>query len=109
MSHYSAAKAAVIGFTQALAYELADYGITANCLCPGITESTGVWRTVSASYSKDMNLPMAEVIKKFTAKVPLKRLAKVEDIVAVTLFVASEGADYMTGQAINVTGGREMH
>lgn len=109
LSHYSAAKAAIIGFTQALAYELADYGITVNCLCPGITEGTGVWSTVSVGYSKDLNLPMAEVVKKFTAKVPLKRLAKVEDIVAVTLFLASEGADYMTGQAINVTGGREMH
>ncbi len=40
---------------------------------------------------------------------PLKRLAKIEDIIAVTLFLASDGADYMTGQAINVTGGREMH
>jgi NAD(P)-dependent dehydrogenase (short-subunit alcohol dehydrogenase family) len=109
LSHYSAAKAAVIGFTQALAYELADYGIRVNCLCPGITESTGVWSTVSVDYSRDMNLPMEEVVKKFTAKVPLKRLAKVEDIVAVTLFLASSGSDYMTGQAINVTGGREMH
>jgi NAD(P)-dependent dehydrogenase (short-subunit alcohol dehydrogenase family) len=43
------------------------------------------------------------------SKVPLKRLAKTEDIVAVTLFLASEGADYMTGQASNVTGDREMH
>jgi len=109
LSHYSAAKAAVIGFTQALAYELADYGITVNCLCPGITEGTGVWSTVSSGYSKDLNLPVAEVVKKFTGKVPLKRLAKIEDIVAVTLFLASDGADYMTGQAINVTGGREMH
>jgi NAD(P)-dependent dehydrogenase (short-subunit alcohol dehydrogenase family) len=109
LSHYSAAKAAIIGFTQALAYELADYGIMVNCLCPGITESTGVWSTVSAGYSKDLNLPMDEVVKKFTAKVPLKRLARVEDIVALTLFMASPGADYMTGQAINVTGGREMH
>jgi NAD(P)-dependent dehydrogenase (short-subunit alcohol dehydrogenase family) len=109
LSHYSAAKAAIIGFTQALAYELVDYGITVNCLCPGITESTGVWSTVSAGYSKDLNLPMDEVVKKFTAKVPLKRLAKIEDIVALTLFLASPGADYMTGQAINITGGREMH
>lgn len=109
LSHYSAAKAAIIGFTQALAYELADYGITVNCLCPGITESTGVWSTVSAGYIKDLNLPREEIVKKFTAKVPLKRLAKIEDVVAVTLFLASEGADYMTGQAINVTGGREMH
>jgi len=49
------------------------------------------------------------VKSKFAAKVPLKRLARIEDVVAVTLFLASEGADYMTGQAINVTGGREMH
>ena len=109
LSHYSAAKAAIIGFTQALAYELADFGINVNCLCPGITENTGVWSTVSAGYVKELNLPREEIVKKFTAKVPLKRLAKVEDIVAVTLFLASPGGDYMTGQAINVTGGREMH
>jgi len=109
MSHYSSAKAAIIGMTQALAYELADYGITVNCLCPGITENTGVWSNVSSGYVKNLNLPMEEVVKKFTAKVPLNRLARIEDLVAVTLFLASKGADYMTGQAINVTGGREMH
>ena len=109
MSHYSAAKAAIIGLTQALAHELAADGITVNCLCPGITESTGVWDNVSAGYIKNLNLPEEEVIKKFTAKVPLGRLAKIKDVAAVTLFLASEGADYMTGQAVNVTGGREMH
>ncbi len=109
MSHYSAAKAAIMGMTQALAYELADYGITVNCLCPGITENTGVWSNVSSGYVKNLNLPIEEVVKKFTAKVPLNRLARIEDLVAVTLFLASKGADYMTGQAINVTGGREMH
>lgn len=109
MSHYSAAKAAIIGLTQALAYELADYGINVNCLCPGITENTGVWDNVSAGYIKNLNLGKEEVIKKFTEKVPLKRLAKIQDIVALTLFLASDGADYMTGQAINITGGREMH
>jgi NAD(P)-dependent dehydrogenase (short-subunit alcohol dehydrogenase family) len=109
MSHYSSAKAAIIGMTQALAYELADYGINVNCLCPGITENTGVWSNVSSGYVKNLNLPIEEVVKKFTAKVPLNRLARIEDLVAVTLFLASKGADYMTGQAINVTGGREMH
>jgi len=54
-------------------------------------------------------MPIDDIIKKFTAKVPLGRLATIEDVVAVTLFLASAGADYMTGQAINVTGGREMH
>ena len=100
---------AIIAFTQALAYELAGDNINVNCLCPGITEATGVWSNVSSGYVKNMDLSMEEVVKTFSAKVPLKRLAKVSDIVAVTLFLASSGADYMTGQAINVTGGREMH
>ncbi|MCK4983112.1 MAG: SDR family oxidoreductase [Victivallaceae bacterium] len=109
MSHYSAAKGAIIGFTQALACELADDGINVNCVCPGITEDTGVWSNVSAGYIKNLEMPRVEVIKKFSAKIPLKRLAKIKDVVAVTLFMASSGADYMTGQAINITGGREMH
>lgn len=109
MSHYCAAKGAIIAFTQALAFELASYNINVNCLCPGITDNTGVWDTCSAGYIKDMNLPREEVVDKFTAKIPLGRLASIEDVSSVTVFLASKGADYMTGQAINVTGGREMH
>lgn len=109
MSAYSAAKAGIIGFTQALAFELAGDGIRVNCVCPGITMDTGVWQNVSADYVKNMGLPIDEIVKKFTAKVPLGRLAKIEDVVAVTVFLASEAADYMTGQAVNITGGREMH
>ena len=109
MSHYSAAKAAIIGFTQALAYELADSNINVNCVCPGITIDTGVWDKVASGYAEKLNLPLEKVIERFTAKVPLKRLTTVEDTVSVTVFLASKGADYMTGQAINITGGREMH
>lgn len=109
LSAYSAAKAAIIGFTQALAYELAGDGIRVNCVCPGITEATGVWSQVSADYVRSMNLSVQEVVEKFTGKVPLGRLARVEDVVNVACFLASDRAGYMTGQAINVTGGREMH
>jgi NAD(P)-dependent dehydrogenase (short-subunit alcohol dehydrogenase family) len=56
-----------------------------------------------------MNLPREEVVNKFTAKIPLGRLASIEDVSSVTVFLALKGSDYMTGQAINVTGGREMH
>lgn len=108
MSAYSAAKAAIIGFTQALAFELAP-AIRVNCVCPGITEDTGVWANVSADYVKTMGLPKEEVVKKFTAKVPLGRLARIDDVVNLTCFLASDRAAYMTGQAVNVTGGREMH
>lgn len=109
MSAYSAAKAAVIGFTQALAFELAGNNIRVNCVCPGITEDTGVWSNVSSDYQDSMGLSMEELIKTFTSKVPMKRLAKIEDVVNVTCFMASDKAAYMTGQAINITGGREMH
>ena len=109
MSHYCAAKGAIISFTQALAYELAGDGINVNCLCPGIVDNSGVWSNVSAGYMENLKISKEELTKNMTAKIPLKRLAKIEDIVKVTLFLSSDGADYMTGQAINVTGGREMH
>jgi len=109
MSAYSSAKAAIIGFTQALAFELAKDKINVNCVCPGITMDTGVWNNVSADYVENMGLPIDEIVQKFTAKVPLGRLAAIKDVVAVTVFLASEGADYMTGQAVNITGGREVH
>lgn len=109
MAPYSAAKAAIIGLTQALAFELAGDNIRVNCVCPGITEATGVWNNVSSDYVKTMNLPIEEIVKKFTSKVPLGRLARIDDVVNMTCFLASARADYMTGQAINITGGREMH
>jgi len=109
MSHYSAAKAAIIGWTQALAHELAGNRIHVNCVCPGITADTGVWSSVSAGYIQNPGWSREPVVAQLTAKVPLQRLVAIDDLVAVTLFLASSAADYMTGQAINITGGREMH
>jgi len=109
MSAYSAAKGAIITLTQALAFEVAKNNIRVNCVCPGITEATGVWDNVSADYINNMKMPREEIVKIFTSKVPMGRLAQIEDVVDVTCFLASDRAAYMTGQAINITGGREMH
>ena len=109
MSAYSAAKGAIITLTQALAYEVAKLNIRVNCVCPGITEATGVWDNVSSDYVNNMKMPHEEIVKVFTSKVPMGRLAHIEDVVNVSCFLASHRAAYMTGQAINITGGREMH
>ncbi len=108
MSIYSGAKGAIISITQALAFELAKHNIKVNCLCPGIVEGTGVWGEVSKGYVENLKMPEDQVVKQFTGKVPLGRLARIEDVVAFTRFLTVDG-DYCTGQAFNVTGGREMH
>jgi len=108
MVPYSAAKGAIIALTQALAFEYAKQGVNVNCICPGITDATGVWANVSDGYIHNLNLPREEVVKKFTAKVPLGRLTTIDDVVEYVFYLAAEG-DYITGQAINITGGREMH
>lgn len=108
MAHYSAAKGAIIALTHALAFELADHQINVNCICPGITDATGVWGEVSKGYVQNLNMPREEVIKKFTSKIPLGRLTAIEDVVDFVYFLTVNG-DYCTGQAYNITGGREVH
>lgn len=108
MAPYSSAKGAVIAMTQAIAYEVAPYNINVNCVCPGITDATGVWNFVSDGYIQNLHMPKDQVVDKFTGKVPLGRLAAIEDIVDYVDFLTCSG-DYCTGQALNISGGREMH
>jgi NAD(P)-dependent dehydrogenase (short-subunit alcohol dehydrogenase family) len=108
MAPYSAAKGAIIALTHAMAFEFAPNNIKVNCICPGITDATGVWSAVSEGYTKNLHLSREQVIKKFTTKIPLGRLTAIEDIVEFVYFLTVHG-DYCTGQAFNITGGREMH
>ncbi len=108
MGPYSAAKGAIIALTHSLAFEYAEQNIKVNCICPGITDATGVWANVSEGYTKNLKLPREEIIKKFTAKIPLGRLTDIQDVVEFVHFLTVSG-DYCTGQAFNITGGREMH
>lgn len=105
---YNAAKFGVIGFTQGLAKELAPYGINVNAVCPGIV-GTKMWEYVDEQLGKRWGLPKGEALKMHIKQIPLGRLETPEDVAGVVAFLASQDADYMTGQAINVTGGREMH
>ncbi len=108
LAHYSASKFAVIGFTQALAKEVAQYGITVNAVCPGFVltsmqDREVVWEGELRGMSPE------EVRQEYIDLTPLGRLCLPEDVAKVVVFLASSGADFMTGQAINVTGGACMH
>lgn len=102
---YSATKAAVIGLTQALAREVASHGIRVNAVCPGIVAGTPMRAQVERegeAYGLPPSFERARTI-------PLGRLGTPEDIANVVAFLASDEALYMTGQAINVTGGLWLH
>lgn len=102
---YSATKAAVISLTQALAREVAAHGIRVNAVCPGIVAGTPMRKDVERQ-GQAFGLPLSSERAKV---VPLGRLATPEDIAGAVAFLASDEAAYMTGQAINVTGGLWVH
>jgi NAD(P)-dependent dehydrogenase (short-subunit alcohol dehydrogenase family) len=102
---YSATKAAVIVFTQALAREVAPHGIRVNAVCPGIVAGTPMRKEVERQGLAFGLSPSSERAK----TVPLGRLATPEDIANAVAFLASSEAAYMTGQAVNVTGGLWLH
>jgi len=91
-----ASKAGIIGFTKALARELASRNITANAVAPGYVDT-------------EMTITLSEKAKEaMIAQIPLGRTAKPEDIAGVVEFLASEKAAYITGQVIHVNGGMYM-
>ncbi|MBI4572781.1 MAG: SDR family oxidoreductase [candidate division NC10 bacterium] len=102
---YSATKAAVISLTQALAREVAPHGIRVNAVCPGIVAGTPM-RVEVERQGKEFGLPPSSERARI---IPLGRLATPEDIANTVAFLASDEAAYMTGQAINVTGGLWLH
>ena len=109
---YSAAKAAVLNFTQCAARDLAGHGIRANAICPGMVKTElnrSVWeawraRTPDAA-GVDYETWAAEKIRRVA---PLGRWQTAEDVAAAAVFLASPLADNITGQAVNVDGGQVM-
>jgi sorbitol-6-phosphate 2-dehydrogenase len=108
-SAYASAKFGGIGLTQSLALELAEFGIRVNAICPGNLLDSPLWvDSLYEQYAKNQGITIEEVRKKYMDKVPLKRGCNYEDVANVMVFLASDDASYMTGQAINITGGQEM-
>jgi len=108
LGHYCASKFAVIGFTKTLALELAPYKINVNAVCPGVVETDMLIKEYQ-SVAKLENTTAEELRKDVLPTIPLGRLSQPEDIAKVVVFLASSDSDYMTGQALNVTGGMETH
>ncbi|MGD8401681.1 MAG: SDR family NAD(P)-dependent oxidoreductase [Bacillota bacterium] len=107
-AHYSATKGAVIVFTQALAREVAQYKINVNAVCPG-SINTELNKTVTEGTAQILGITPQEKIKQTVAATPLGRKGTPEDIASLVVFLASDRAGFMTGQAVNITGGREFH
>jgi 3-oxoacyl-[acyl-carrier protein] reductase len=96
--HYTTSKAGVIGFTRALAREVAEFGITVNALTPGMTQSETQVATSSGNYLATRIAGRA-----------IERVQYPADLVGAVMFLSSPASDFMTGQTINVDGGKAMH
>lgn len=107
LAHYAASKWACIGFTKSAAVELGPYGIRVNCVCPGyvatsMQERELVWESEARGMSVD------EVISEYIAKTPLGRMQTAEDVGRVVAYLASDESDFLTGAAIDITGGAHL-
>ena len=108
---YCAAKFAIVGLTQVAAKELGPHRITVNAVCPGTVETPlldlrgGLWE----AYSKFFGQSVDELKATILPQIPLGRFQKPQDVADLVLFLASQQGRYITGSAINTSGGQEMH
>ena len=109
-SAYAASKFGGIGLTQSAALELAEFGVRVNAICPGNLLDSPLWvDSLFEQYARTRRMTKEEVRQYYIDQVPMKRGCRYEDVCNVLVFLASDPSSYMTGQAINVTGGQEMH
>ena len=95
-SNYTAAKAGVVGFSKSLAQEMGSRGITVNVVAPGFIDT-------------DMTAGLPDLVKdEMMKRIPMKRLGKAQDIAETVAFLASDAANYITGETIHVNGGMYM-
>jgi NAD(P)-dependent dehydrogenase (short-subunit alcohol dehydrogenase family) len=107
LAHYSASKFAVLGWTQALAREMASHNVRVNAVCPGFVRTSMQEREIL--WEGELRGMTPEAVRaEYVALTPMGRIEEPEDVADVVLFLASDAARFMTGQGINVTGGVRM-
>jgi meso-butanediol dehydrogenase/(S,S)-butanediol dehydrogenase/diacetyl reductase len=107
LSDYVASKFAVLGLTQAMAYELAPYGIRVNCVCPGFVATA--MQTRELAWEADLRGVEPDAVRQmWIDATPLGRLETPEDVAKVVAFLASDASGFLTGEAISVNGGAYM-
>lgn len=107
---YCSSKFAVIGFTQSLALELAPHNINVNAICPTLIDTERVYGIASGLKPDNMTSEeyRDQMIAKYAQTVPLGRVGQPEDVAQAAAYLASAESNFMTGLAINVTGGALM-
>lgn len=107
-SAYTASKHGLVGFTRAAALELGDHGITVNAVCPNhVTTGLGAWQNDFMSKARGETLE--QYMDGMRARIPLGRTGLPEDTANAVAFLCSDQAAYVTGEAMNVSGGEEYH
>jgi len=108
-SAYPASKFGGIGLVQSLALELAPYQVRVNAICPGNIFDSPMWQEgLFKKFAREKGISEDKLRQQYLDKIPLKRGCTYDDVANALVFLASDEANYMTGQAINVTGGQEM-
>lgn len=107
---YCTSKFGLVGFTQALALELAPNHITVNAICPGLTDTERVVHIASGLVSEGESVAElhAQMLRQAASTTPLGRVAQAADIADMAAFFASPQSDFVTGLAVNVAGGSQM-
>ncbi|MCC5795455.1 MAG: glucose 1-dehydrogenase [Chromatiales bacterium] len=108
LAAYVASKHGMVGLTRSTAIELAEHGITVNAVCPNHV-TTGLGAKQNAYYAQLSGQTLDEFLASMRKRIPLGRPGLPEDTAAAVAFLASDDACYVTGEAMNVSGGEEMH
>ena len=105
LAHYSASKLGVIALTQTLAAECGPQRVTVNAVCPATTPATGMGQKVLQQNMALRGQSADEVLRAGAESFPMRRLGTVDDVADTILFLISDNASWISGEAINIDGG----